>query len=102
MSTLAVLPIKSFDEAKQRLVPGVSPVFALGFFAGEVLPGGGVVVGAGDRDRVKRPVELAVAAGVEPVLGSLSGGGGDHQGVDDRGVVELPTGWVVAHRGHVR
>src|SRR5436190_11849641 len=26
MSTLAVLPIKSFDEAKQRLVPGVSPV----------------------------------------------------------------------------
>jgi 2-phospho-L-lactate/phosphoenolpyruvate guanylyltransferase len=25
MSTLAVLPIKSFDEAKQRLVPGLSP-----------------------------------------------------------------------------
>jgi 2-phospho-L-lactate guanylyltransferase len=25
MSTLAVLPIKSFNEAKQRLVPGVSP-----------------------------------------------------------------------------
>ena len=37
-------------------------------------------LGAGDRDRVQRPVELAVAAAVEPVLGPLPGGAGDRRG----------------------
>jgi hypothetical protein len=55
-------------EASQRASFGL----ALGFFAGEVLLGGGVVVGAGDRDDVQRVVELAVAAAVEPVLGALA------------------------------
>jgi hypothetical protein len=40
-------------------------------FAGEVLLGRGVVVGAGDRDDVQRVVELAVAAAVEAILRAL-------------------------------
>ena len=54
-------------EAPQRALVG----FPLGLFAGEVFAGCGVVVGAGDRDRVQRPVELPVTAAVEPVLGSV-------------------------------
>ena len=45
--------------------------FAFGLLAGEVLLGGGVVAGAGDRDDVQRVVELAVPAAVEPILGAL-------------------------------
>jgi hypothetical protein len=54
-------------ETPQRALPG----FALGLLASEVLLGGRVVLGAGDRDRVQRPVELAVPAAVKAVLGSL-------------------------------
>ena len=55
-------------EAAQRSLLG----FAFGLFAGKVLAGGGVVLGAGDRDDVQRVVELAVAAAVEPVLLALA------------------------------
>ena len=55
-------------EAAQRALLGL----ALGFFAGEVLLGGRVVLGAGDRDDVQRVVELAVATAVEPILGALA------------------------------
>ncbi len=55
-------------EAAQRALLG----FALALFAGEVLLGGGVVVGAGDRDDVQRVVELAVPAAVESILGALA------------------------------
>ena len=51
-------------EAAQRAFGG----FAFGLFAGEVFAGGGVVLGAGDRDDVQRVVELSVAAAVESVL----------------------------------
>ena len=54
-------------EAAQRAFGGL----AFGCFAGEVGLGGRVGFGAGDRDDVQRPVELAVAAAVEAVLGSL-------------------------------
>jgi hypothetical protein len=60
-------------EAAQRALLG----FAFALFASEVLAGGGVVVGAGDRDRVQRPVELAVPAAVKPVLIALAGGAFD-------------------------
>ena len=55
-------------EAAQRAFRRV----AFGLFAGEVLAGGGVVLGAGHGDDVQPAVDLAVAAAVEPVLGSLS------------------------------
>ena len=55
-------------EAAQRALFG----FALALFASEVLLGGGVVVGAGDRDDVQRVVELAVPAAVESILGALA------------------------------
>ncbi len=54
-------------EAAQRALGG----FALGLFAGEVLLGGGVVAGAGDRGDVQCVVELAVPAAVEVVLRGL-------------------------------
>ena len=63
-------------EAAQRALGGL----AFGFFAGEVFLGGGVVLGAGDRDDVQRVVELAVTAAVEPVLGALPGRAGDRGG----------------------
>src|SRR5450755_4013590 len=63
-------------EAAQRSLVGL----ALGLFACEVFLRGGVVLGAGDRDRVQRPVELAVPAAVEAVLGSLPGGAWDRGG----------------------
>ena len=44
---------------------------AFGFLAGEVLAGGGVVLGAGHGDDVQRVVELPVTAAVEPVPGPL-------------------------------
>src|SRR5438128_11413599 len=44
---------------------------AIGLFAGQVLPGDGIPPGTGDRDRMQSPVELAIAAAVEPVLGAL-------------------------------
>ena len=56
-------------EAAQRALVGV----ALGALALEVLLRGAVAAGAGDRDRVKRPVELAVARVVEPVPPRLAG-----------------------------
>jgi hypothetical protein len=55
-------------EAAQRAFGGLP--FA--FFAGEVLPGRGVVFGTSHGDDVQRVVELSVAAAVEPVLGPLS------------------------------
>ena len=62
-------------EAAQRALPGL----AVGFFASEVLLGRWVALGAGDRDRVQRPVELAVAAAIESVLGLLPRGAGDRR-----------------------
>jgi len=44
---------------------------AFGLLAGEVLLGGGVVLGAGHGDDVQRVVELPVTAAVEPVPGPL-------------------------------
>jgi hypothetical protein len=63
-------------EGAQRAFGGL----ALGFFAGEVLLGRRVVLGAGDRDDVQGVVEMAVPAAVESVLGALSGGAGDRGG----------------------
>ena len=63
-------------EAAQCALPGL----AFGFLAREVFLSGGVVVGAGDSDRVQRPVELAVPAAVEAVLGSLPRRAGDRGG----------------------
>ena len=63
-------------EAAQRAFGGL----AFGFFAGEVLLGGGVALGASDRDDVQRVVELAVPAAVEAMLGALSGRAGDRGG----------------------
>src|SRR5450755_2957085 len=63
-------------EAAQRSLVGL----ALGLFAREIFLRGGVVLGAGDRDRVQRPVELAVTAAVEAVFGSLPGGAWDRGG----------------------
>jgi hypothetical protein len=63
-------------EAAERALAGL----ALAFLALKVLAGDGVALGAGDRDRVQRPVELAVAAAIEPVLGLLPGGAGDRRG----------------------
>ena len=51
-------------EAAERAFLG----FPVGLFAGEVLAGRGVVLGAGDRDDVQRVVELAVPTAVESVL----------------------------------
>ena len=51
-------------EGSQRALLGL----ALGLFAREVFLGGGVVLGAGDRDDVQCVVELAVPAAVEAVL----------------------------------
>jgi hypothetical protein len=45
---------------------------SFGSFAGEVLAGLGVVLGAGDRDDVQRVVELAVSASVQAVLVALA------------------------------
>src|SRR2546430_3106833 len=55
-------------EGSQRSLLGL----AFGLFAREVLLGGGVVLRAGDRDHVQRVIELAVAAAVEPVLGTFA------------------------------
>ena len=55
-------------EAPQRALLGL----ALGFLAREVGLGGGVIPGAGDRDDVQRPVELAVSAAVQPELVALA------------------------------
>jgi hypothetical protein len=55
-------------EAAQRALAGLT----LGLLAREVLLGGGVAVGAGDGDDVQRVVELAIAAGVEAMLGALA------------------------------
>lgn len=63
-------------EAAKRAFAGL----ALGLLAGQVLAGGGVALGAGDRDRVQRPVELAVSAAVQSVLCLLPGGAGDRGG----------------------
>ena len=60
-------------EVVQRALGGL-PVC---FFAREVGLGGGVVLGACDRDDVERVVELAVAVAVEPMLGALSRGARD-------------------------
>jgi hypothetical protein len=55
-------------ETTQRAFGGL----AFGLFAGQVCLGGGVALGAGDRDDVQRVVELAVTAAVEPVLLALT------------------------------
>ena len=55
------------DEESFEAADGFSAAFALGSFAFEVVAGGGVVAGLGDRDSVERGVELAVAAAVESV-----------------------------------
>ncbi len=55
-------------EASQRALGGLS----FGSFAGEVVAGFGVVLGAGDRDDVQRVVELSVATTVESVLVALA------------------------------
>ena len=60
-------------QTAQRALVGL----AVGFFAGEVSLGVGVVAGAGDRDRVQRPVELAIAAAVQAILRALARGAGD-------------------------
>jgi hypothetical protein len=53
---------------------------ALGFLAREILLGGGVTLGASDRDDVQRVIELAVPAAVQAMLGALSGGAWDRRG----------------------
>ena len=60
-------------EAAQRALVGLP----FGFFAFEERLGLGVDAGAGDRDDVQRPVELAVAAAVQSVLAVLPGGARD-------------------------
>jgi hypothetical protein len=52
---------------------------AFGKFAFQERPGLGVDAGAGNRDDVKRPVELTVASAVESVLAMLPGGAGDRR-----------------------
>lgn len=54
-------------EASQRALARL----ALGFLAREVLLGGGIALGTGDRDHVERVVELAIPAAVEAVLRPL-------------------------------
>src|SRR5512140_1715967 len=63
-------------EAAQRALGGL----AFGFLAREVLPGGRVVLGAGDGDDVQRVVELAVTAAVQRMLGALARGAWDRCG----------------------
>ena len=53
---------------------------AFGSFAGQVLAGFGVVLGAGDRDDVQRVVELPITATVEPMLVALTRGALDRRG----------------------
>jgi hypothetical protein len=55
------------DEESFEAADGFASALSFGSFAFEVVAGGGVVAGLGDRDPVERGVELAVAAAVEPV-----------------------------------
>ena len=54
-------------QAPQRALAGL----ALGFLTREVLLGGGIMLGTGDRDHMQRVVELAVPAAVEPMGSAL-------------------------------
>jgi hypothetical protein len=60
-------------EGSQRLLGAL----ALVELASVMGPSLGVVADLGDRSDVERPVELAVASGVEPVTLPTSTGGGD-------------------------
>lgn len=60
-------------EGSQRLLGAL----ALVELASVIGPSLGVVADLGDRSDVERPVELAVASGVEPVTLPTSTGGGD-------------------------
>ncbi len=62
-------------EAAHRL----HTALALGFLSLQVSAGLGVDPATGDRDDVKRPVELAVAAAVEAVTLVAAGGDGDRR-----------------------
>jgi hypothetical protein len=58
--------------------PGrLAAALALGYTAGDVVPGRGIVLAAVQHDRVQRPVELTIAAAAEPVSSSLPARGGD-------------------------
>src|SRR5262249_47553121 len=68
-------------EAAERLAHAL----ALACLALDVADCRRVVLAAADDDRVQHAVELAVAAGVEPVPSHEAGGGGDRGGAGEAG-----------------
>ena len=60
--------VKASGEVSFEASQGAFGGLAFGSFAGQVLAGFGVVLGAGDRDDVQRVVELAVTTAVQAML----------------------------------
>ena len=64
---------------------GLASALALGDASGDVVAGSWVVLAAMQRDRVQRPIELAVAAAAEAVPDGLAAGGGQRRDAGEPG-----------------
>ena len=80
VSAVVEQPPDPAGEVAFEAADGFELGFAFGVFAVEVGAGLGVGPGAGERDDVERPVELAVPAAVQPVALGVAGAGRDRGG----------------------